>query len=381
MPPNVQTPNKGEYVSRTFESMVLTGTQESSRRGLFFGNRNKNEATTIEDARGKRAESAIVTRTNESSEDSSFAHQKESKSIVIDSRDNIFTVALLADEKHVVSGGGEEKIQRWRMEDGRKVGTPMDAGSRVFHITVSRDEKWIVSGTDNGQVAVWNAENHSKVTEWKAHNDRVRAVDVSPDGTRIASGSADRTLCVWSLSTGERLLGPFKHDWWVVAVKFSPNGRLIATAAWDNVRVYDSQNGGLVKFSIRVNTTLGKSLAWASDSKQLFALSHDRIIHCLDVSTGTTLSKWAIHSSENPRCIALASNGTFIAVAGNSSISFWDTATHDQIGSVIKYTHDIWCMALSANYDLVIGGDEWITLQGLYGVLPHHYLHNVCVCA
>ena len=381
MPPNVQTPKKGECVSRTFESMMLTGTQESDRREPSSSNSNQREATTTDDARGKRDESAIVTRTKESSEDSSYAHQKESKPIVIDGRGIIYTVAFLADEKHVLSGGLEGKIRRWRMEDGKEVGAPMNAGSFVFNVTVSPDEKWIVSGTRNGFV-VWNAENHSKVTEWKAHNGGVYAVDVSPDGTRIATGSGDRTVCVWSLSTGERLLDPFKHDKSVVAAKFSPNGRLIATATGDCVRVHDSQNGGLLReFPVGVNSTWNQSLAWASDSKQLFALSRDGNIHCLNVSTRTTLSKWANHSSKDPRCIALASNGTFIAVTANSSVSFWDTATHEQIGSVIKYTHNIWCMALSANYDLVVGGGERITIRGLYGILPHHYLHNVCVCA
>lgn len=53
--------------------------------------------------------------------------------------------------------------------------------------------------------------------------------------------------------------------------------------------------------------------------EQLFALSRDGNIDCLDVSTGTTLSKWDIHSSDDPWFIALASNGTFLAVSANSS--------------------------------------------------------------
>ena len=364
--------------------MMLTRAQESDRREPFSSNSNQNEATTIKDARGKRAESAIVTGTKESSEDGSFAHQKKPKRIIFNSRSVIHSVAFLDDGKHVISGGREGKIRRWRMEDGREVGTPMNAGSTVYSIAVSPDEKWIVSGTIHGQVAVWNAEMHSKVKEWEAHYVEVRAVDVSSDGTRTATGSNDSTLCVWSLSTGELLLGPLEHVTGreVVAAKFSPNGRLIATATWHDVRVYDSQNGGLLlEFPVLVSSTLNESLAWASNSKQLFALSRDGIIHCLDVSTGMTLSKWAIHSSKDPRCIALASNGTFIAVTANSSVSFWDTATHEQIGSVTKYTHNIVCMALSANYDLVVGGEKTITIRGLYGILPRHYLHNVCVCA
>jgi WD40 repeat protein len=259
----------------------------------------------------------------------------------------------------------------------------MDAGGTVHNIAVSQDGQRIVSGTIDGLVTVWNAENHSKVTEWKAHGRGVRVVDVSPDGTRIATGSRNETLCVWSLSTGQRLLGPFKHDGWVVAVKISPDGRLIATATWirGSVRVYSQTGGLLVEFPVRVNSALNQSLAWASDSTQLFALSRDGNVHCLDASTRKTRSKWAIHSSNDARCIALASNGTFITVSANSSVSFWDTTTHEQIGSVIEHTHDVMFMGISSNYDLVTSGDHRITLRGLYDILPSRYFDNVRVSA
>jgi WD40 repeat protein len=210
--------NRGEYVGRTIESMILTGTQDSSRR-----------------------ESRLA---------SSNSDQKEAKPIEIDGAGIIWSVAFLADGKHAVSGGTEEKIRRWRVEDGKEVGIPMDAGSPVYNIAVSQDGKWVVGGTASGLVTVWNAESYSKVTEWKAHDGGVCAVDVSPDGTRIASGSRDCSVCVWSLSTGERLLDPLQHDKTVVAVKFSPNGRLVATATWDrDVRVYDSRSATRLRIS------------------------------------------------------------------------------------------------------------------------------------
>ena len=263
----------------------------------------------------------------------------------------------------------------------------MVAGGDILNIAVSRDGKWVVSGTRIGLVTVWNAESYLKVTEWKAHNDAVGAIDVSPDGTRIATGSNDKTLCVWALSTGKQLLGPLEHVMEVVAAKFSPNGRLIATATWNrDVRVYDSQNGGLLgefgPVGLGVNSGLNQSLAWASDSKQLFALSRDGHVHCLDVCTWTTTSNWAIHSSDKAMCIALAGNGTFIAVSANSSVSFWDTATQKQIGPVIKHTNDIWCMAISSNYDLAMRSNTITLLPGgLRDSLPSHYFDNVRVSA
>jgi len=152
----------------------------------------------------------------------------------------------------------------------------MNAGSAVFNIAASRDGKLIIAGTRSG-LTVWGAESRSKGTEFRAHGNWVRAVGVLPDATKIVTGSNDKTACIWSLSTGKNLLGPLEHDNWVVA---APDGRLIATATWDrSVWVYDSQNGSLLAdFPVQVYSAFNQSLAWARDSKQLFALSRDGYI-------------------------------------------------------------------------------------------------------
>ena len=278
-----------------------------------------------------------------------------------------------------MGGSWEGKIRRWRTEDGKEVGTPMDAGSAVNNIAVSRDGKWIVSGTISGELMVWDAEKHKKVTEWKGHrlSEGVQGVDISPDGTRIATASIDDTACVWSLSTGQRLLS--LNDGFVNAVKFSPDGRLIVTAAWpqDSIWVYDSQSGDLLVDVPIAIKTYNQCLAWVSNSKKLFALSENGRINCLEVSTGTTLSSWLIHSSKDPLCVALASNGKFIAASAGSSVSFWDTTTHQQIGSIINHTDLVTSMAISANYDLVTGGGNAITLRNIRDVLPSSYHTDV----
>jgi len=336
---------------------------------------------------GGTIERTTLTRTQEPSEhepSSSIDHRKEAEPIVIDGGEDIYSIALLADGEHIVSGGGKGKIRRWRVEDGMEVGTPMDTGSPVVDIAVSRDGNWIVGGTRDGRVTVWSAESHSKMTEFRAHDRRVLAVDVSPDATKIATGLDDGTVCVWSLSTGWPLLGPLKHKSWVLAVKFSPDGRLVATTTLDrdSVRVYDSQNGSLlVDLPVKVPSDSSQCLAWASDSKQFFVPSYDGNIHHVDGSAGTTLSKRHIHSGSSLTCIALASNETFIAASAGSSVSFWDMTSHEQIGTVIECTHDVWSMAMSSDYDLVTCEDKTITLRALRGILPSRYLDNVSVPA
>ncbi|KAI9571641.1 hypothetical protein HD554DRAFT_2168897 [Boletus coccyginus] len=170
--------------------------------------------------------------------------------------------------------------------------------------------------------------------------------------TLLASG-----LC--RLARG--LLGPLQHDYELATAKFSPNGWLVATVTWGHdIQVYNSQSGGLlVSFLVNVGSDVNQSLAWASDSNKLFALSKNGYIHHVDVSAKTTLSKWPIHST-----------------SANSSVSFWDTTTRDQIGSVIEYTHPVFFMAMSSNHDLVTSGDKKITLRALCNVLPSDYLAN-----
>jgi WD40 repeat protein len=296
-------------------------------------------------------------------------------------QDTMKSVAFLADGEHVMSAGLQGNVRRWRVADGKEVGKSMArVGSPIRGLAVSQDDKWIVCGTWSGQVIVLDAKSHKKVTQFAAHRNYVRAVDISADGTKIATGSHDKTLSIWSFPDGKRLLGPFKHDDYVVAVKFSPDGRHIATAtACNSIRVYDSSDGLLAEFPIWV--IMNGSLAWASDSNRLFVLSYYGNVHCFDVSIKTTLAKWRIHSDDKPRCIALACNGTVIAASANSSVSFWDTKTHEQIGTVIHRSHDISCMTISPSYDIATAGGENITLGNLYDILPSPYrdiVSNFC---
>lgn len=316
---------------------------------------------------------AVLIQTQESSENrpsSTSTHQKE---VEIGGQESIWSVAFPVDGKHIVGGSIRGTIRRWLVENGKEVGTPirMNARDIVWNIVVSHDGKWIVSGTQSGFVQVWNAETHEKAIVFQGHNGWVRAVDVSPDSTKIASGSHDKTSYVWSLLTGKRLLGPLEHDYIVSVVQFSPDGRLIATAA-NSVRIYDSQNARLlVDVPIYVTLSSNQSLAWSRNSQQLFALSFGKI-SCLDVFTGTTLSQWSIHGNDS-KSIALASNGTFIAASAGSSISFWDTTTHKQIGT-IDHTAKVYFMAISENYDIVVGGGKKTILRTLCDILPPFYV-------
>ena len=368
----------GECTGR-WEGVILTRGEGLGDRS---SSRNSHEGVGSVEGQSKTAELLTgIPGLNENEASSSIVEKGKKKSIEIDLRVGRGPVALVADEGYIV-GGDSNKIRRWRVKDGQEVGQPLDVGGFVLSIAVSRDGKWIVNGTGEGHVTVWDAKSYEKAIEFRGHNWAVLGVDISPDGTRIATGSVDKTVCVWSLSTGEHLLVPFEHDDVVAAVKFSPDGRCIATATWtrNTVRIYDSHDGRLVVDTpIQVGSPYNRSLAWAALGEVLFALSKDGSIHCIDVATGTTLSRWAIHSNNNPGCIALASDGAFIATSANSSVSFWDIATQQQIGPLIHHPAEVLYMVISANQDLAVSGGEKMILRKLPDILPSSYFDHVCV--
>lgn len=301
-------------------------------------------------------------------------------------RETIWSLVFLADGEHIAGGGKEGMVRCWETKDGREVGTPMvHVGESVLNVAVSLDAKLIVSGTDSGWLTVWDAVTHEKVTEFKVHARAVHAVDLSPVSPRVATGSTDKTVCVWSISTGKQLLGPLQHDNYLAAVKYSPKGDFLATAAWvsNSIRIYNAQNGHLLlDIPISVNSSVNQSLVWSTDGEQLFALSLDGKIYCLNVSTGALLS-WPIHSSSNPRCISLAGNGTFVAASAGSSVSFWDTTTLMQIGHFVDYDGVIRSMAISPdNTHLASGGDDQkVVLRHLRNIIPESYFVDVSLSA
>ena len=96
-------------------------------------------------------------------------------------------------------------------------------------------------------------------------------------------------------------------------------------------------------------------------------------------------------NSTRPRDLC-SKNGLFLAVYGSvpsfyraqkfavvlarESLSFWDTSTYQQVGTVIKHTSFVWWTALLPNDGQIVTGEESgkVTLRDLRDILPVSYL-------
>ena len=315
-----------------------------------------------------------------------------SRTIGIDTQHTIYSVVFAEDGKHVLSGGKEGMLRRWRVDDGNEVGDPIRVqGAEIYAVALSPDRKWLVCGLrfshpkkGGAHVRVWDAKTHEKVLDITGHTNSVYSVDVSPDSTKFATGSADKHAFIWNITTGDKLVGPLEHDGTIVAVRFSPKGDRIATATADksdensekSIRIYDSENGYLLfEIPFAFKTCMSSWLAWSADGRQLFASSRYKQVKRFDTSLGSLLSTWSVPGGW-PASVILSRNQKFAVVVAGKSLSLWDASAQQQIGTAIEHASFVWSIALSPNDDWVATGEDngKVTLWSLRDILPPSYL-------
>ena len=264
------------------------------------------------------------------------------------------TVTFSANGKHILSGGNEE-VQVWRVEDGKQIAT-MKTNSWVLCFAVSKDGRWIAGGTNWGQVNVWDAETYEQVWSHNEGVSSIHAMDFSPDSIRLVSGTDHWKAIILDVATCKQVqtLG---HERAVFAAKYSPQGNRIVTGTNDFVRVWDSNDGGLlVTIKVGVTTCYNSGILWSDN--HLFALSDGSKIKQLEASTESVISEWPVPNGDGYPCIALPQHGKFIAYASRRTLAFWDTTAHTQL-NLIEHTEDICSVAISPDDQLLaIGGER-----------------------
>ena len=251
----------------------------------------------------------------------------------------------------------------WRVEDGKQMAAVEATDVRC--LAVSKDGRWIAAGTKFGDVIVWDAETYEKVISHKEDHIHINGVDFSPDSTCLVSASTHWTT-IWYVATRQQ--GRTLDHWDSArATKYSPQGDRIATAGPHSVRVWDSSNGRvLVDIKVTVTPRYNTGLLWCNN--YLFVISDSKIKQ-IEASTGSVVSEWPVPDSINLSCIALPKHGKFIVSSTQRAVTFWDTATHTQLG-LIQHPQDIRSIALSPrDRFLAIGGEDGkITIHGLFPI-------------
>jgi hypothetical protein len=277
----------------------------------------------------------------------------------------LYAVTFSANGEYLLTGDWKG-VGVWRVEDGKQM-TTVEVGI-VQCLAVSNDGRWIAAGTDRGGVFVWDATTYEKVISHRGDYHTIYGIDFSPDATRLVSASDDASI--WDIATRKRVQ-TLDHGDSVRAAKYSPQGDRIATATRDSVRVYASSDGHLlVNIPVTVTPWYNTGLLWFNNN--LFVVSNGTIKQ-IEASTGSTISEWSVPDSNHLSCIALPKHGEFIAHSTPRTTTFWDTATHTQLGlNPIQHPSDIRSITVSPD-------DRFLATGGRGGKITIYSLSPITV--
>lgn len=142
----------------------------------------------------------------------------------------VIGLAFSPDSALLVSGGDDQTVRLWSVEDGQLLRTMEGHASDVRAVAFSPDNQTIASGGIDKLIRLWSTDGRL-LRALKGHGSWVLSVAFSPDGQTLASGSDDHTIRLWSVATGRLVRELPGHSFRVRDVAFNPDGRVIASAS------------------------------------------------------------------------------------------------------------------------------------------------------
>jgi WD40 repeat protein len=158
---------------------------------------------------------------------------KEIKQLCGHSAD-VFGLAFSSDGRWLASGGKDETLLLWDVNQGKLLNRYVNASWRA---AFSLDDKYLAWAAVDGTVVLLDMDTR-KTRTLGSRNLPVKAIAFSPDGKKFVTGGDDNTLRLWDIDgQGSMVIAHSDH---VQRAMFSPDGnRLVTGETNGTVKLWD----------------------------------------------------------------------------------------------------------------------------------------------
>ncbi len=321
----------------------------------------------------------------------------------------VFSTAFSPNGKYAFSGSLDNVVTIWDLETGNAIRTlHADSGRHpgVSALSLSPNGNYLLTGMKGGgDVKLWGLDTGKVIRSLKGHSltEAMEALAFSPD-SRYAITGGSYYIKQWDVMTG-RELGNIEHAtffgrnqsyaiafspdgrhafvkgigfislWdikteqrlWMYgadtggeragrmtfnsSAQFSPSGEYILSGEGEILRLRAARSGQVLRTFVDVEEATGQieSVAYYSDGEYALAGSFDGNIRLWDIKTGAKIRKFVGHSDE-VASVAFSRDGKHVLSGGDASTRLWDTATGEEIATMMEFDKEEWLVITPEGY-------------------------------
>jgi len=242
----------------------------------------------------------------------------------------VWSVAVSADGKTLITGGYDGKIIIWNMAE-KKPQQTIEKKGWIRRVALSPDGKHFAAAGEDGSVILFETEGGKEKKTFKAHEAAVYDVAFSPDGAVLATCSTDKLakLWDWNAETPAEKAKLEGHGDAVWAVAWAKDGSLATASADRKIKLWNAE--GKEQATLEGHKDWVSDLAFSPDGNTLASCSHDRTARLWDVKEKKETASLGPHGST---CwsVAFSPDGALLAVGTHGQgVRLWNIASKAEV--------------------------------------------------
>ena len=259
-------------------------------------------------------------------------------------REKINALTFSPDDSLLASGGNDDVILLWNLDNLEQLGTPFIGHSdNVNALAFNHDGTQLASGSNDNSTILWDVasgENTALLPDEPQHSNSVRSLAFDPSGRWLASGGNDDTIIIWDLKpedTEQAIGRKIRMERDVIDLAFTAEGELVAAGMIRRtVKLWKIKNNNTIidsNIPLEGHASRVLSLAFNDDGSMLASGATDK-----------TTILWDIFSQQSPIMSILEKTGE-----ATEAITFDSTGNHIASGGCYQTTDKNKCILGQVN--------------------------------
>ena len=216
------------------------------------------------------------------------------------------------------------ELTLWSFDTHVRRGLELPQQSPAIATAFSRDGLTMVVVTP-GKVLLYDTTTDSLSKTFPLPGLQITAVAISNNKETIALATDSGSVSLLAISDG-RISQPLPNSGRVVDLSFSPDDRMLATTAGNEINLFDSHSGTLIR-TLAKHEAAVNAVAFSSNGRLLASGSDDRTAIIWEIDSGKSKHVLKGHD-QTVRAVAFSPDGRFLASgSGNASVVLWDVAS------------------------------------------------------